>query len=80
MRPKIRGEFKGTNSRKLLTFVSWSYQLFLMVDANFRLKLKDRGTTDIHLGPGWAYVVEDSKYRSHIAEFATDAPEVRFIL
>ena len=29
-----------------------------MLDANFRLKLKDRGFKDMELAPGWAYFVE----------------------
>lgn len=37
-----------------------------MLDANFRLKLKDRGFKDVELAPGWAYFVEDSKYSQFI--------------
>ncbi|THH18836.1 hypothetical protein EUX98_g8889 [Antrodiella citrinella] len=46
----------------------WLYTLFLMVDANFKLKLKDRGIQDIELAPGWAYYVNESKFQAHIDE------------
>ena len=55
---------------------SWLYTLFLMIDANFRLKLKDRGINDTFLGPGWAYIVEDSKFKEHLEEFAAADIEV----
>lgn len=38
----------------------------LAIDANFRLKLKDRGVTDPELGPGWSYFVNDEKYKAEI--------------
>lgn len=38
----------------------------LAIDANFRLKLKERGVTDPELGPGWAYFVNDKKYKAEI--------------
>lgn len=47
-----------------------------MIDANFKLKSKDRGAPDIHLGSGWAYVVEHTRYQKHVVTFA-DAIEVR---
>lgn len=40
-----------------------------MVDANFKLKSKDRNADDIELAPGWAYYVEDSRVKAHVAEF-----------
>lgn len=46
-----------------------------MLDANFRLKLKDRGFDDVDLTSGWAYFVEDSKYRDFIKEIG-DQQEV----
>lgn len=54
----------------------WLYTLYLMVDANFKLRLKDRGAEDVYLGPGWAYVVEEAKYKEHINMFA-NTKEVR---
>ncbi len=44
----------------------WLYTLFIMVDANFRLKLKDRGLEDAELGPRWAHYVENSKFKAHV--------------
>ena len=47
-----------------------------MVDANFKLKLKEKGIPDAHLGSGWAYYVEDSKFKSYLNEHADDQQEV----
>ncbi|KZT12101.1 uncharacterized protein LAESUDRAFT_640833, partial [Laetiporus sulphureus 93-53] len=44
----------------------WLYALFLMVDANFHIHCKDKGLTDNHLAPRWAYFVEESKYLAHV--------------
>ncbi|KAI0686904.1 hypothetical protein C8T65DRAFT_590675 [Cerioporus squamosus] len=46
--------------------IKWLYTLFLMVDANFRAKLKDRGFVDFELGSGWSYYVEQSKFGTHV--------------
>ena len=46
----------------------WKFQQTLMMDANFRLKMKDRGATDVALGPGWAYCVESRKFKAHVEE------------
>ena len=40
--------------------------MHLAVDANFRLKLKDRGVNDPEFGPGWAYFVHDESYKAEI--------------
>lgn len=44
-----------------------------MLDANFRLKLKDRGFEDVALSAGWAYCVAESKYKGFIAKFGDQA-------
>ena len=44
------------------------YALFLMLDANFRLKLKDRGFKDVDLAAGCRYFVEDTKYQRFIQQ------------
>lgn len=49
-------------------FPSWLYAQFITVDANFRLKLKDRQINDPELGSGWAYFVENSAYTHHVKE------------
>ena len=56
-------------------FHSWLYALHLALDANFRLKLKDRGLVDPEFGPGWAYFVNEEKYKEEIAKH-TDVIEV----
>ena len=49
--------------------------MFLMIDANFRARLKDRGFDDVELAPGWAYYVEETAYQAHLAS-AGDQTEV----
>ncbi|KAH8106476.1 hypothetical protein DFH11DRAFT_1691850 [Phellopilus nigrolimitatus] len=46
----------------------WLYRLVLAIDANFRLKMKDRGAKDLELGPGWAYFVEDKAYKEEVVK------------
>ena len=48
----------------------WLYTLYLMIDANFRARCKDRGFDDIELAPGWSYYVEEKAYQKHIAACA----------
>ena len=50
-----------------------------MVDANFKLKLKDKGIPDAHLGSGWAYFVEDKKFNSYLSDHADDQQEVCYV-
>ena len=57
----------------------WLYTLFIMVDGNFKLKLKDKGIPDAHLAPGWAYFVEDSQFKSYLEDHAGDQTEVIII-
>ena len=52
------------------------YTQFLAVDANFKLKGKDRGINDPDLTPGWASFVEDGRYQEHIIQYV-DQSEVR---
>ncbi|TDL13645.1 hypothetical protein BD410DRAFT_735067, partial [Rickenella mellea] len=54
---------------------SWLYTLMLSIDANFRLKLKDRGFKDPELGSGWAYFVETDLYMAHL-ETCKDQDEI----
>ena len=44
----------------------------MALDANFRLKLKDRGIDDPEVGPGWAYFVEHGRYIGHISQTIND--------
>jgi hypothetical protein len=52
------------------------YTLYIAVDANFKLKGKDRGISDPELAPGWASFVEEAGYQEHIKNYV-DQPEVR---
>jgi len=55
---------------------SFLYILYLAVDANFKLKGKDRKLQDIELMPGGGAFVEESAYQEHIKNYV-DQPEVR---
>ena len=49
---------------------SWIYALILTIDANFRLKLKEKGIlNDPALGDGWAHWVQDPPYRAYIKKY-----------
>lgn len=50
-----------------------------MLDANFRLKLKDRNFKNTSLSDGWSYFVEDSKYQNFISKMG-DQKEVMFVV
>lgn len=51
------------------------YILYISVDANFKLKGKERNLKDIELMPGWGAYVPDADFKEHIANNA-DEPEV----
>jgi hypothetical protein len=56
----------------LLTFACyrWIYALILTIDANFRLKNKDRKvTSDPPLGDGWGHWVPKEPYHDYIAKY-----------
>ena len=55
-----------------MTSFRWLYSLFLAVDANFRLKLKDRKIKDPEIGSGWAYFVEYDRYMEHVSQNTND--------
>ena len=58
----------------LILTLRFLYALTLSLDANFRLKLKDRGFSDIRLGTGRAYCVAESKFEKFLENnaFATE--------
>ena len=66
MSPKTKGFFLLLFQNSHLLSVSWLYGLNLAIDANFRLKLKERGVEDPEFGPGWAYFVEERSYQAEI--------------
>jgi hypothetical protein len=38
------------------------------MDANFKLKGKDRDINDPELAPGWAFFVEETRFQEHIKQ------------
>jgi hypothetical protein len=47
--------------------VRWKYRLILAIDANFRMKNKDRSAKDMPaLGDGWAHFVPETPYMEHV--------------
>jgi hypothetical protein len=62
----------------VLMYLRFLFTLFLAIDANFKLKNKDRGIKDFELDPGLGCYVEHSRYQSHLASH-TDQHEVCFI-
>ncbi|KIJ89496.1 hypothetical protein K443DRAFT_117906, partial [Laccaria amethystina LaAM-08-1] len=51
------------------------YTLYVAVDANFKLKGKQRNLDDVELMPGWCAYVPEAPYQTHIAN-NVDQPEV----
>jgi hypothetical protein len=60
-------------------FPSWIYAQFIAIDANFRLKLKNRSINDPELGSGWSYFVENLAYTRHLEKSLDDEEEARNI-
>jgi hypothetical protein len=60
-------------------FHRFLYQLYVAIDANFKLKAKDRGAKAVMLSDGYAYVVQDTDYDHHLKS-AEDMKEVRSLL
>ncbi|KAJ2911619.1 hypothetical protein MD484_g8794, partial [Candolleomyces efflorescens] len=50
------------------TVLAFLYTMFLAVDANFKLKGKDRKLDDIELGSGWGAFVEENQYQEFLAQ------------
>ncbi len=50
----------------LLSVFRYLYQLALAIDANFRLKRKERGIQDKSLSNGLAYVVQSDTYQNFL--------------
>ncbi|KAL1937896.1 hypothetical protein VTO73DRAFT_12789 [Trametes versicolor] len=44
----------------------WLYTLYLMMDANFRCRCKDRSLDDVSLAPGWSYYVDQKKFQDYL--------------
>ena len=51
----------------MLIFNRWKHADFMALDANFRLKCKERGfDPDGNLGPGWGYFVNHSLFMKEL--------------
>ena len=59
-------------------FFRFLYILYISVDANFKLKGKERGLVDVELMPGWGPFVEETAYQDFISNYV-DQPEVSII-
>ncbi|KAI0039074.1 hypothetical protein FA95DRAFT_1504685 [Auriscalpium vulgare] len=53
---------------------AWKHALFLAMDANFKLKLKNRGLADVELAPGMGYFVNSNLYNEFMKDYI-DEPE-----
>ena len=60
------GGFSSSLYNLLTSFTRWIYAQFIAVDANFKLKSKNRQINDPELGSGWSYFVEDTAYTRHV--------------
>src|ERR1700730_4513596 len=50
--------------------IKWLYCLILTIDANFRLKLKEKGIlNDPSLGDGWAHWVSSKPYHEYVRKY-----------
>jgi len=56
------------------------YQLYVAIDANFKLKAKNRGTKAVMLSDSYAYIVQDADYASHLSKSMDDMKEVQSML
>lgn len=52
--------------KKTVRIDRYLYALFVAMDANFRLKHKNRKLPDVDLAPGWAYYVEENGYKEYV--------------
>jgi len=55
--------------------IRFLYILYISVDANFKLKGKERGLKDVELMPGWGPFVEESAYQNFLTNYVNQ-PEV----
>ena len=51
-----------------------------MMDANFKLRSKDRSVQDVALSPGWAYYVQQEAFAKHVEAFGKGKEDVRVSL
>jgi hypothetical protein len=54
----------------LIGFDRWLYALIIVIDANFHLKLKEKGIMeDPALGDGWAHWVSMKPYHAYVRKY-----------
>ena len=58
-------------SIEYFVFDSWLNMLYLSIDANFKLKQKDRGFKDPPLSNGLAFMVPNGELQEHLAHCST---------
>jgi hypothetical protein len=64
----------------LLILRSWLYALNLDIDANFRLKNKEKKVkNDVLLGDGWGHIVPQQAYQEYLSKYGYQE-EVRHYL
>ena len=79
MGPQFWCEFRllsRSSNKSLANHNRWTEQLFVMLDAKFRLKNKERGIKGPSLVDGLAYFVKDAEYMQFIGDCASQT-EVR---
>jgi hypothetical protein len=66
----------------LILHCRWLYALFIAIDANFRLKRKAVSSDEVDpgLNTGWAYFVEETKYKKYLSARAGEKQEVCVLL
>ena len=59
------------------SLLSWVHALFLAIDANFRLtcKVTSSDAGDPGLNHGYAYIVEEKKFKEYLAIFGSLVPD-----
>ena len=66
--------------RFTVMFHRFLYQLYVAIDANFKLKAKNRGAKVVKLSDGYAYFMQNADYAHHLSENTDDMKEVRLTL
>ncbi|KAF7968821.1 hypothetical protein HWV62_29262 [Athelia sp. TMB] len=50
--------------------IKWLYALLVTIDANFRMKLKDKGlAADPPMGDGWSHMVKTAPYKVYVEKY-----------
>ena len=62
--------------RIALTFGRYLYALLLAIDANFKLKMKDKKATNVPLSDGLGFFPPDQAYKEHLDRHGVKQLEV----